>query len=226
MQEFKIRSASEASEEAKNLQPKEYFTSIETITNEQYIAFKNLIDRNSSETQITEYFQQNKNVLANCLRDFNTGHHGAWLIPKQKLIVQEAIYEKECLIPDYLICGKNSDGFNWFVIELKGANGDLFNQKSSGTILSSTLSNAIIQTLQYIDICSKDQGFMRDGLKLEGFREPKGIIYIGRETEFDKNESKKQIKAAWNRLFSNIQIRTYDSLVHRLESVLQFRNQS
>ena len=64
---------------------------------------------------------------------------------------------------------------------------------------------------------------LRDEFKLNDFREPHGLILIGREGELQDDPQKKKLRAHWNRLFDGkIEIRTFDSLLRTLEDTFRF----
>ena len=123
------------------------------------------------------------------------------------------------LIPDYILGGRSSGGFEWFVLELKGVNHTLFIESKKLLYLSSTANKAVCQTIEYIDYCSSIQSHLRDSFKLTDFRGPKGLILLGREDEFSKSKRREALKAAWNRFMGNkIEIRTYDSMLRHVRS--------
>ncbi|MCA9946433.1 MAG: hypothetical protein KC449_23280 [Anaerolineales bacterium] len=86
--------------------PKEYFVDKNKVTKKQLEDFCNLIKSDPGETPIDEFLRKNKEVMANCLSIFNTGHHGAWIIPQQ--IIRPPSAAARGLIPDYILGGKSS----------------------------------------------------------------------------------------------------------------------
>jgi len=198
--------------------PEKFFKNHSKITDEQAKILENLIENRANETTIDKFLRDNPNILVHCLRSLSTGHHGAWVIPQQTIRSSMAGVTTG-LIPDYIIGGKSSDGFEWFVLELKGANQTLFVNLKKTFYLSSVANKAICQTLEYIDYCSSIQSHLRDSFKLTDFREPKGLILIGREDEFSNDERRKALKSAWNRYMGNkVEIRTYDSMLRHVRT--------
>ena len=65
--------------------------------------------------------------------------------------------------------------------------------------LSETANKAILQLLTYLDFCTEHQAVLRDAFKLNNFREPRGILLIGRQREFDGSEERQRMKRIWNR---------------------------
>ncbi len=192
------------------------------LTDECVKQFRTLVSGSCSEKELDRFLRTNPPLLATSLWFTHTGHHGAWVVPQQEVRPPQSVLQG--LKPDFIIGGKNSGGFNWFVLELKGANASLFAGSGAKLRLSSTGNRAVIQILEYLDYCSEAQSFLRDQMKLVQFREPAGIILIGRESEFDDDPHRRALKAAWNRMFgSRIQIRTYDALLRDAEGICERR---
>jgi len=61
------------------------------------------------------------------------------------------------LIPDYIVGGCSSGGFNWFVLELKGADRQMLTASNNYLYLSSAANKAIGQVIEYIDYCASAQ---------------------------------------------------------------------
>lgn len=177
-------------------------------------AFSCLLNKpDCTETEADTFLKSNPALLGQCLNFTNFGHHGTWVIP-QKLVDPGANTIKKGKKPDYILGGKNSDGFHWCVVELKGPADKLFKRTNGGEIgFSSTANEGICQLIQYIDYCSANQSFMRDHFKLNEFREPRGFLVIGREAELE-DEQLQQLRSAWNRISGGrLMIRSYDALL-------------
>ncbi len=128
------------------------------------------------------------------------------------------------LIPDFIVGGCNSGGFSWFVLELKGADQQMLTESNNYLYFSSTVNKAIGQVIEYIDYCASVQSFLRDSLRLTDFREPKGLIIVGRESEFSDDPRREKFKSAWNRLMGHkIEIRTYDAILRYVRSEVEFK---
>jgi len=77
----------------------------------------------------------------------------------------------------------------------------------------------VFQLLEYIDCCTEAQSYLRDQLRLTDFREPRGFLIMGRDREFEDNEHRQRMKAAWNRAVGGkLEIRSYDSLLRESEA--------
>ena len=199
--------------------PREFYHYASKITSEQVDKLQELIENNISETQIDQYLRKNPALLTAPLKWSSTGHHGAWVLAQQ-VIKPKLGQSKPGMIPDFIVGGKNSGGFEWWVIELKGANHKLFTRKGHKVYFSDVLNKGICQTLGYIDYCSEIQAHIRDQLCLNDFREPNALILIGRDSELAADEQKRKLRAAWNRLHkSRLEIRTYDALLGAIEEL-------
>ena len=196
--------------------PQEYFVEESSVKDAVQLAFSELLNNRASETDADHFIQDHRAILGQCLNFTNFGHHGIWVIP-QKLVDPGASPSRKGLKPDYVLGGKNSDGFFWCVVELKGTQDKLFKRANDDrrTISFSAVANeGICQLLQYMDYCNAAQAFFRDHFGLTDFREPRGFLVIGRESEFESDEQLQELKAAWNRVSGGkIMIRTYDALL-------------
>lgn len=155
------------------------------------------------------------------MNGYSTGHHHAWVIPKKT--IKTKIYPKDKgQIPDFLMAGKDSDGINWFLVELKGADTKIFSETNGKRYFSSQMNQGINQLIDYLNICDEDQAYLRDRHKLEGFSNPNGILIIGREKELESNEGKQKLKKFWNSSLNRINIRTFDWFKKQLVSRIAY----
>ena len=195
------------------------------ITKAQVEEFENLLAESAGKRKIDEFLVTNPEVFTSAIQNFRTGHHGAMIIPKQVIRPRIKTIDDKGLVPDFIIGGKNSDGWDWWVVELKGSNQNLFSQTNSDTYFSSEINKGICQLLEYIDFCSENQSNLRDTFKLEDFREPHGLLITGRESEVLENSKKQKLKAAWNRLNTGkLEIHTYDFMRRNLRALFELHN--
>jgi hypothetical protein len=193
------------------------------ITREQYYAFAKLVNGEASEREIEQFLGDNREVLSMVGAVFHTGHKMFWIYPKEQIRLPSGPVGG--LIPDYLLAGASSNGVEWFVLELKGANEKAFRKggKSDKNVyLSPKANEGICQLLNYIDYASRDQGHLRDGLKLTGFREPCGVLLIGTHEE-SEDAQVRDFKRAWNHYNRTLRIRSYNSILRVMESDLRLR---
>lgn len=78
--------------------------------------FQNIIYTAENELEIQQYIKPNKKwfIPGSILLDYNFGHHDAYLFPEQQLGNEYTA--------DYMIVGKNSDGYNIVLVEFEKAN--------------------------------------------------------------------------------------------------------
>ncbi|MBI4178426.1 DUF4263 domain-containing protein [bacterium] len=197
----------------KDWPPREYFVSQRDIEKNVLEHFRQVVSANAPETDIDALIREHPNILATCFRLTMTGHHGVWVIPQQ--VIRPPMRPVECgLKPDFILGGKGSDGFSWFVVELKGADDAIFVGSDGKTYFSGAANRGVFQLLQYVDYCSQNQAWLRDTLQLTDFREPRGFLFVGREKELEENETRGRLKGAWNRLAGGrLEIHTYDVLI-------------
>ena len=184
-----------------------------------------LINAGASETEIDAYLRGHPSTLAFCRGKWSTGHHASWIIPQQEIrpTLPNATHG---LKPDYLLGGKNSGGITWHVLELKSPSDKVFVRNSKGRLkFSETAHEGMFQLLEYIDYCASAQSYLRDTLGLTGFREPTGLLVIGRLEEFEDTDHQ-AMKAAWKRLASDrLQITTYDSLLGGIKGFVEWQEE-
>jgi hypothetical protein len=193
------------------------------VTDEQYRLFHRLISGRAREQKIERFLSENREVLSWVSALFDTGHHMSWLYPKEQ--IRPASGTVGGLIPDYLVAGANSNGVQWFMLELKGANARAFVKKRKRVYLSAEANQGICQLLNYIDLSSRDQAYLRDGLQLTNFREPRGVLLIGTDAETEDPQVR-DFKRAWNKYNPTIQIRSYNSVLRDLKYEMESRARS
>jgi hypothetical protein len=198
---------------------KKYYVSQHSVSQGQYEELEFILNSNPSETEIEVFLSNNLEVLSLLLFLYSTGHHGTFVFPKRHI---RPASDFSGLIPDYLMAGVNSGGTEWFVVELKAPNTLAFRKRGKSICLSSEANRGVCQLLNYLDAASRSQGYLRDELKLSDFREPSGILVIGRAEE-SEDEQVRAFKGAWNRNFPNLQIRSYDALLRQVFSKVQRR---
>ncbi|MDH5652878.1 MAG: DUF4263 domain-containing protein [Gammaproteobacteria bacterium] len=202
----------------KDWPPYEYFVHETQITPEIVQELKSLVEKKSSETEIDKFITKNPVILTSVLDFNNTGHHGAWVIPK-KTIRQNISGEIPGLIPDFIVGGRNSSGTTWYVVELKGANHSLFTTSSNKLCLSSVANKGLCQILEYMHFCNKSQSYLREVLKLSEFVSAKGFLFIGESSETE-DERKKDLKSSLNNMNKDLQIRSYNALFMHCDRIL------
>jgi hypothetical protein len=213
----------EAEEYPADFPPQDLETHTIELAEKEINGLERLLNANASETELQTFLEANKTLFAVLLSYHRTGHHSNWVVAKQALRIKIAAQNIRGLIPDFIVCGKNSDGFSYWVVEIKAPKEALFTTNSSNEIyFSSELNKGICQLIEYVDFCNEQQAQLRDLYKFEGIREPNGLLIIGREAELDGDHRKQKMKAAWNRIVgAKLEIRTYDWLLSASKSILE-----
>ena len=199
--------------------PPECFYRHPLVTRGDVVQLNRLVQENASETEIDGFLRDHPTTLSWCLRNWSTGHHASWIVPQQQIRPKTSIHG---LKPDYLVGGKNSSGISWHVMELKSPAARLFTTNTHGRLkFSETAHEGIFQLLEYIDYCASAQSYLRDSLGLKGFREPRGLLVIGRRSEFDEPE-RESMKGAWHRLAGDrLIVTTYDALLASMKGWIE-----
>ena len=93
---------------------------------EESVEFSDILSKSTSEQDFQRYIKENKKwfIPGSIFLDYNFGHHDAYLFPEQKLGTD--------YIADYMLIGKNSDGYSIVLVEFEDGNTD-FILKSSNT---------------------------------------------------------------------------------------------
>lgn len=201
----------------------EAFVNQHDVSEKQLKELQRLLEKRASEREIERFLSSNKEVLSLALFLFSTGHHATWIYPKQQ--IRPSTKGAIGLIPDYVMAGANSDGVSWWVLELKGPDKQAFKVRGGHVSLTADANDGICQLLDYIDISSRSQAYLREELKLAGYREPRGVLLIGTEEE-SENERIRDFKGAWNRMNPRVQIRSYTALLREVESKLESRRRA
>lgn len=181
---------------------------------------KKLIRSSSSESEIHSFLENNRMIFAYLLKIYNTANHGFDVRSKQQITC--GIKDKnKGSIPDFIIGGENSDGWQWWIIELKGADEKIFTDKEPFHF--SYIANCgICQLFKYVSDSNKIQSYLRDHLRMVDFSNPKGILIIGREEELTSNKEKQALKRTFNYMGQQFQIKTYDWLLRELEKIVDY----
>jgi hypothetical protein len=200
-----------------NFPPKEFWIEPATVDS-GLVEFAGLVEGRSGEKAIDECLKENRGLLARFMNFTQFGHHGTWVVPQQQ-VRPPLTTSQRGLKPDYIVGGKGSDGYKWFVVELKGADQNIFTERNGNVVFSNAVNDGICQLLNYVDYCSSAQAYLRDTLRLNDFREPEGCLIVGREDELSEDPRKQSLKAAWNRLSGGrLQLRTYDAFIRSTAS--------
>jgi hypothetical protein len=197
---------------------KKHFANQHDVRLDQREELSSLLVSGAPERTLERFLGRNPEVLALTPYMYSTGHHAAWIYPKAQ--IRPPNDDIRGLIPDYLLAGANSDGVSWFMLELKGAGQKAFTRRGTRVFLSPVANQGVCQLLNYIDVASRSQAYLRDEMELIGFREPSGILMIGTDAETEDKHIR-DFKAAWNRANPKLQIRSYSALLRTVDGKLK-----
>lgn len=175
--------------------------------------FQEVLRTSGNETDIHKYLAAYPELFYGALYRTGKGHHGMKVLSKQMLTPKTPL--SKGMIPDFIVGGDSSEGWGWFIIELKGYNEPLFSISESEIFLSSIANRGVCQLLEYIDKGSEIQTFVRDTLGLLEFRDPHGILIIGSSDEL-RHPRKKILRRVINNLTPRISIINYDSIYREI----------
>jgi len=210
---MKLSELDPASHYPEHYPPRDFLISGNAVAKAQTDALAQLIEQQKSETEVDKYLRKNSSLLGACMNFTRFGHQGTWVV-SQQTVRPPLTSTQTGMKPDYIIGGRNSEGFLWMVVELKGVDQPLFVHNGKRLALSSYANQGLCQLLEYVQYCNSAQSYLREQLRLTDFSNPKGLLLIGRQSEIDSDPRKQTLRRQINAAFSGqIEIRTYDALV-------------
>jgi hypothetical protein len=172
-----------------------------------------LVDKRASVMAVNTFLRSHPELLAACLNLTSFGRDGTWIVPQKAILAPQSPIGHG-LKPEFLVGGKNTDGFSWFVVELKGVRDGLFAASGRSLRLSTNANSGLIQLLGYISYCSIVQAYLRETLHLTGFREPQGFLIVGSEVELEESAERRVARQALNHaLAGRVQVCTFEALL-------------
>src|SRR5438874_9463033 len=97
--------------------PKSFYIEPRAIEVAQEKALRELIQADASETAIDSFLRSCPALLGAGMNFTQFGHHGTWVVPQQE-IRPSSLPGVRGLKPDYLVGGKGSRGYSWYVVDL------------------------------------------------------------------------------------------------------------
>ncbi|GEM_PF-2492733 len=152
-----------------------------------------------------------------------TGHHGIWIFPKRVIQVNQP-NGKPGLIPDFLVVARNSDGYTWWIVELKRAD-QLFANRQ-GDALTPMANKALIQCASYLDHFNNYIDMIRSLIGLPDLGRPKGALLLIGDAR-NENDMQSAVRKNFNSALSDrLQVYSYSRMVAGLMSDLGWRRRS
>ncbi len=174
--------------------------------------FDNVLSNSTNEQQFQKYIKDNRKwfIPGTIFLDYNFGHHDAYLFPEQKLGTD--------YIADYMLIGKNSDGYSIVLVEFESANTE-FILKTENTESVSVRKGLtqIRDWKRWID--SNREFFIRNiGLLNHGIDVPTFRIYyylvVSRREYMDKRATELRSQLMYE--MQNLKIVSFDRLVENV----------
>lgn len=179
---------------------------------EEAATFSRALSKSRSEQDFQRYIKKNRKwfIPGSIFLDYNFGHHDAYLFPEQKIGTD--------YIADYMLIGKNSDGYSIVLVEFEDANTD-FILKSSNSEAESVRKGItqIRDWKRWMD--SNKDFFMKDcGLHKFGIDIPTSRIYyylvVSRREYMDERATELRSQIAYE--MNNLKIVSFDRLVDNI----------
>lgn len=174
--------------------------------------FKDIVDKAQNENEVQSYIKTYKKwfIPAAIYKDYNFGHHDAYLFPELSLGSEYAV--------DYALLGKNSDGYSIVLVEFEKANVS-FSLMSSNTEHES-VRKGITQIRDWKRWLDDNREYF---LKSSGFRD-KGIdiptsrifycLVVSRRELMDSRDTDLRSQICYE--MNNTKIISFDRLVDNL----------
>jgi hypothetical protein len=172
---------------------------------------------NGSEESIQKVLTANPYLIQYAVDQ--SGHHGIWVFPKP-MIKPPGTDGTRGLIPDYLVVTRSSLGYLWHVVELKRFNVQFARRDGRG--LSQDGNKAIAQCNVYLSHFQDYVDAVRCNIRIGELIQPRGVVLlIGNSAT--ETQAQREYRANFVRTAPNIDVVSYQRIVHSLESDLLSR---
>ncbi|WP_029505250.1 Shedu anti-phage system protein SduA domain-containing protein [Lachnoclostridium phytofermentans] len=180
-------------------------------------SFKKVIYSAKNENEIQRYIKENRKwfIPGSIYREYNFGHHDAYLFPEQSLGAE--------YIADYMLLGKNSDGYSLVIVEFEKANVEFMLRSSNSE--SESVRKGITQIRDWKRWLDDNRNYFLNssGLRDKGIDVPTTRIYyclvVSRRDLM--SQKAKDLRSQMIYENQNLKIISYDRL---LDNILQLKN--
>ncbi len=153
----------------------------------------------------------------------STGHHGIWLFPKQQIALHQP-NGSPGKIPDFLAVAANSDGYTWWIIELKRADVQFANVKADA--FSPTANKALVQCTSYLNQFDRYVDTVRSMTGVKEIVRPKSVLLLIGDSRHE-TPGQTSMRGNVNESLSNrLQVVSYDRIRRHLQSDLGYRRRN
>lgn len=184
---------------------------------EEANAFHDVIYSAENELEIQRYIKHNKKwfIPGSIFLDYNFGHHDAYLFPEQQL--------GNDYTADYMLLGKNSDGYNIVLVEFEKADTEYLLTTSNAESESVRKGMTQIKDWKRWMDCNRDYFLRNIGLTQKGIDVPVYRIYyylvVSRRDYM--NPTALDVRSQSMYETTNLKIVTFDRLV---DNVIKLNN--
>lgn len=177
--------------------------------------FETVIYEAKNEVEIQRYIKNNRKwfIPGSIFLDYNFGHHDAYLFPEQQLGNKYAA--------DYMLVGKNSDGYNIVLIEFEKANTLYLLSNSNGD--SESVRKGITQIRDWKcwmdsnrEYFLRSTGFYQKGIEIPTYRIYYYLVVSRRDF---MTPIAKEIRSQTMYENKNLKIVTFDRLVDNIKAL-------
>lgn len=160
-----------------------------------------IITEAQDERLIQKFFEQNPGLLVQLVHY----HHARWAFPQPRLGSEH--------IPDFMICGKDSSGYHWHLVELENPNYDVLTKRGNP---SAKLRHAMRQIHDWRIWLRKNCQYAQNELGyLDLDAEFDATIVIGRRKDMSHKDRERYRELSRDR----IEVMSYDRLLDRVVSI-------
>lgn len=148
----------------------------------------------------------------------STGHHGIWLFPKQQI----AMHQPNGLpgkIPDFLAVARNSDGYTWWIIELKRADVQFANLRADA--LSPAANKALVQCTSYLNQFDRYVDAVRSMTGIKEIIRPKSVLLLIGDSRHEMPNQTAMRRNVNESLSERLHVISYDRIKRHLQSDLR-----
>lgn len=143
---------------------------------QELLNYQQELDSAPDERPLQRHLTNHPYIIGALTVGTNSGHHANYVFPEFQLGNQ--------LRPDFLVCGKNSQGYQWICVELQSPRGQILNRDGSE---GSQAREGLQQIRAWRDWFRENLSYARNTLDLEGIHEGRTryVLVIGTRNNYD-----------------------------------------
>lgn len=174
--------------------------------------FERVLDDAKNEQEFQRYIKSNRKwfIPGSVFLEYNFGHHDSYLFPEQKLGTDYVV--------DYMLLGKNSDGFSIVFVEFEEANADFILKTSNSE--SEAVRKGLTQIKDWKrwmdanrEFFMRNTGMYKLGIDVPTYRMHYCLVVSRRELISDRA---KELRSQLMFEMQNVNIVSYDRLLDNM----------